>query len=884
VRTLDYPTIDLTQLARLAPAEVLVLTVNNRLARTLTAELAATIGAGTAELIPIEPWSNWLSNQVLERLYDSQTDGFGQVLNTQTSRLIWANVIEHIEAGRSLIDIDQLAVLASEADALLLNWQIDVPPAWHTPDFQRFVAWRQAYEARLQALNAIDAPRLSQPVGRWLAQGQIVLAPRVVLLGFTELSMAMRNLLDCMQQAGVQVEQLRLASQAGQVEVTQCAAATPQMEWAMALHWAREKLSANEQGRFAIVVPALQSQAAEARRCLEAQLSGHAYNVAVAPPLAQWGMARAMLAWLRVVVEFFEHGQIEPEVGGDALLAGYCAASQSEAGARALIDARWREYGQLTVTLSQWHTALVDLPQLSDAWAQAQEIWQTWPPGTSGWFEWANRFRAVLGALGFPGQGAQSSVQYQTTVALDQLLSAVAVLDDTLAPPTIGQAWQMLSRLAHQTLFQPQRDRSARLDVLGLLEAEGGRWDGVWVMGVSDDVLPAMVRPNPLIPVAALARAGAPRSTAQREYEWARELMQALRQSAPEVIFSWAERDGEQPKRPSPLVSDLPARAVDATVGVITPDPLVLCDWSDETSIALASQEHIGGGVGVLQAQARNPKWAFFRYRLGVRGLLPYARTPSLNDRGNLLHEVLRALWDRWGEQSQMLQQIEQPNWPAELEALVQKVAAHTLAHWPRVLRALECHRATMLVASWVRVEAKRSPFKVVERESKYLLERGGLALRLTMDRIDQLQDGQCVVIDYKSGKKLPNYARDWQPPLSGDLQLLVYATVLQSQPRRPDALVWIHLHPSALAMVGVADDDVQLEGVQSWSALKWAQGSWTEQLARWDAQIGELADAFAKGLNDNRFWRAEDARYCDIGALLGLHMDLEQESELDDD
>ncbi|WP_262357983.1 hypothetical protein, partial [Bordetella pertussis] len=58
--------------------------------------------------------------------------------------------------------------------------------------------------------------------------------------------------------------------------------------------------------------------------------------------------------------------------------------------------------------------------------------------------------------------------------------------------------------------FQPQRDPSARLDVLGLLEAEGGAWDGIWVLGLTDDVLPASPKPNPLLPLAVLRQVGAP--------------------------------------------------------------------------------------------------------------------------------------------------------------------------------------------------------------------------------------------------------------------------------------------------------------------------------------------------------------------------------------
>lgn len=884
MRTLDYPVVTLNELTRLPAADVIVLTVNNRLARTLTTELAAEIGAGSTELVAIQPWSSWLSQQVLERQYDSQTDSYDQVLTAQASRLLWADVIDTLEAGRSLVDVDQLASLAADADALLLNWHIDVPLAWHTPDFSRFLVWRAAYEDRLRALNVVDAPRLSRPVGRWIADGQIALPPHVILLGFTELSAAMRALLDQIQAAGAQIGQLTLAIPNATPQLSQCGAATPEAQWALALQWARDKLDRHAQGRFAIVVPALQRDATEARRRLQTQLNGHAFNVAVAPPLAQWGLARAMLAWLRVVVAFARQGHIEPEFGAQALLAGGCVASQREAGARALIDARWRQQGLLTITTDQWDQALSRLPELSVAWQQAQAVWQSWPRSTSRWFDWANRFRTVLAALGFPGEGSQSSVQYQTTAAIDQLITTLAGLDDLLPAPSLHEAWQMLSRLAQQTLFQPQRDRSARLDVLGLLEAEGGRWDGVWVMGVTDDVLPAMVRPNPLIPVVALARAGAPRSTAQREYQWAQELTHALGQSAPEVVFSWAERDGEQPQRASPLISGLPSRAVQASVTSVNLDPVAWSEWDDEPSIALREDEVIGGGVGVLQMQATNPKWAFFRHRLGARGLPPYARSPRLAERGTLLHEVMRVLWDRWGAQAQMLKHVNEPGWATELATCVERTAARTLSQWPKVLRELEIQRAVDLLNGWLAIEAQRGPFKVIERESTYRFERAGLTLNVALDRIDELPQGELVVIDYKTGANLPNYAKDWQHRLLGDLQLLVYASVLHTQGRAPCALVWAHLYPGQLALAGLADESVELDQTKAWDSLPEARASWTAQLAYWDGQIGALAQGFAQGHNRNCFWRAIDARYCDISALLGLHFDPDDEVEVSDD
>lgn len=877
MRELPFASISLDDLSALPAANTLVLTVNNRLARTLTAAIAQTVQGGAAELVKIEPWAAWLTNQVVERLYAGGDDGFSRVLDTQTNRLVWADAIAASEGERSLIDIDQVAAIAADADALMLNWHINVPNALYTPDHERFLGWRQAYEAQLAKLDAIDVARVAGHVARWIRHQAMALPDHLVLMGFTELSASMQDVLKAMQAAGVQVSQLALLQPDASSNVTKIALSTPEQQWACAIAWAAAQLTANPEGRYAIVVPSLQSEATEARRLLARALGDTPYNVAVAPPLAHWPLGCAMLSWLKLVIELGEYGAVEPALAGQALLAGGCAGSASEAGARAMLDAHWRERQSLVLTQAQWTDDITGLPKLSEAWQGAMVQWQAVAGKKHSWLDWANGFRCVLGALGFPGEGTQTSVQYQLTRALDQLMSALAVLDDSLDSPDARGAWQMLARLARQTLFQPQRDPNARLDVLGLLEAEGGRWDGIWIMGMTDDVLPAVVSPNPLIPVHALAQAGAPRSTAQREYEWAALMMQALQQAGEEVIFSWAERDGEQPNRPSPFLADIPMRASSSDDRELF-RPAQTETWTDEPSLPLTPDESIRGGVSVLQTQAANPLWAFFQHRMGVKGLPAHAQWPATFDRGNFLHKVLELLWTQWGDQSRMLAHIAKPGWPDELHALVDRVAADKLSQWPHALRDLEKARGLEVINAWLAFEASREPFKVIEREGDHHFIEGSLSLKLTIDRIDELATGQRVVFDYKSGSKLPQPGNDWQSMSLRNAQLLVYASTLTAEGRAPDALAWIWLHAARVQVKGLSGDSVQLPGIALLDEQKWADLDWDEQMKRWDARVRQLAREFAAGDHDNRFWQHKDMEYCTIKPLLRVHAEVDDE------
>src|SRR5690606_3343578 len=140
-------------------------------------------------------------------------------------------------------------------------------------------------------------------------------------------------------------------------------ATDPDAEWRLAAQWAAAQLVQNPQGRFAIVSPRLEADVALAHRCLRAELSIDAtgavasgrplpFNIAVAPAIADWPLARAAIAWLRVLAEFSQGHHCAPSDLGGALLAGGCIAHRQEASGRALIDALWRRQAKIKISVA----------------------------------------------------------------------------------------------------------------------------------------------------------------------------------------------------------------------------------------------------------------------------------------------------------------------------------------------------------------------------------------------------------------------------------------------------------------------------------------------------------------------------------------------------
>ncbi|MGE8691382.1 MAG: PD-(D/E)XK nuclease family protein [Achromobacter sp.] len=877
----SYPDLSLPDIGGMPAADTLVLTVNNRLSRRMTLELAGLLRQErqVSELPRILPLSAWLAESANELAFEADDGVPAYRLDSFATQLVWTEAIRTEEAERVLLDASQAARLAMDADLLMDEWDLHVPSGADTDEYRGFAKWRERYRRTLAGIDAEDANQGYARVLEALEQGRLATPRQLVLAGFTDLSPRFRRLLRAFEAQGTEVAQWRDAQRA-ESTARRYVAADQGAEWRAAAAWAAGCLKAHPHGRYAIVSPQLEAESPFARRILSQALAGHggepafAFNVAVGRPLNEWPMARAALAWLRALAECAAGKGCDVAVLGAALLAGHCAGDVRDRARLAAIDARWRRQARLHVSPQEWRKLLADIPPLAQAWNQALEIW------TQGGRQatcdvWMLRMKAALTALGFPGEAVLDSVGYQVMGALGDALGSFSAL-----APAAGRlgglaAVKLLESVARSASFQPQRDPLARLDVLGLLEAEGGYWDGVWILGLTDDVLPASPKPNPLLPLAVLRQAKAPRATPEREREWAEGMYAALCRCAPDIIVSHAHMDGERELRPSPLVASAaptqwtPPEA--AAVAVLPQESL-----DDGQGPPLAAGNRGGGGLDVLDTQARNPLWAFVRHRLGGRELAPYADAATVNVRGQFLHKALELLWGMMPDQETLHELMAAGRLSALLEQAVAQAAEAELQDYSPALKALECQRAHAVLASWLDLEAQRLPFAVAQVEKNHQWQRGALTLKLRLDRIDSLDDGRNVIVDYKTGVAAAKPEPDWSRSRPVNVQLPFYASVLADAAGGDVAgLVLAQVHARQIAAQGLADEDLGMPGVTLASESKYFDGlSWPQIRERWRVAIEALADEYVAGYAANVAYRRDDLKYCDALPFLRLHLD----------
>jgi len=216
--------------------------------------------------------------------------------------------------------------------------------------------------------------------------------------------------------------------------------------------------------------------------------------------------------------------------------------------------------------------------------------------------------------------------------------------------------------------------------------------------------------------------------------------------------------------------------------------------------------------------------------------------------RGKLIHTILQNVWTKLKTQEELLGM--EPQVLAELvreitnEAVDEKVYRYQQTFTDR-FKKMESERLCLRVLQWLELEKQRPPFEVIGTEEEaYVTLNGDTTIRVVIDRIDQLEDGRKLVIDYKTGVVSPG---QWFGDRPEDPQLPLYSMATKGDIA---ALVIAQLRAGEMAFKGAAEEAGLLPKVNSFDKLrvKDLKGSWEEVLAEWGNTMNKLVKEFQDG------------------------------------
>ena len=801
----------------------------------------------SADVLPLSGWQR-REAEALARAAPATTP---RLLAAVEEWYLWRSCTLEAVRELTLLDGSALAGGLAQAAELARDWQIPIERALPGSEAELLALTRQAFAQRCRELASLDAATLlerhtPQEPAPWRC-GFLSTPPRYAMLPSPPPAAAMT------------VPTLQRPADAAE-EAEQIAA------------WCAEQLVRNAKARLLVIAPGSEGGrerladairgALDPRAVLSADPAAEGWvGIEGGEALSQQPMIAQALATL---------GWLSGESFDFATLSHWLNApqwSQPSAALRAHLALLLAERGLVSFSLRTLLNALEQLPpplaEAARAFAlQLATAAARLPAGRASPRQWAERCSAALLSARWPGDLAADGPGQQTLSRWHEFLEEFAQLNASVAALTRHEALELLRALAARSRYRPA-DEDLTVTVSAALADPVVRYDGIWACGLSADVLPQPVQPDPFLPLAAQLRAAIPSASSAGRLREAHALLQRWRASTPQLVLSVPLLREDTELQMSPLLAAWPPQARAARLPALA-QRLHRADqtesFSDERGVPWDRRRRLPRGTRTLELQNLCAFRAYAELRLNA--VTPQTPEPGIAAtlRGQLLHAALQFLWEELRD-SRALAQLSDTALEACIARSVTRASRLLLQQGPRGRRrraaeqqldmfsitppvlTRECRRAARLIRALCERERSRPPFVVEAAERSVPLTLGGATLEMRLDRIDRLADGGHAVLDYKSGAW--RGAADWLGARPSYPQLLAYTQALSDVA----AFATVHIHARGVRFDGLARTADVLPEVETLAASELPpQAAWAAQLARWRATLEDLIAAFLAG------------------------------------
>lgn len=888
----------------LIKAGATVVTVNARLSRYLRSryDMDMEKSGHTAWPTPvIIPLFSWLENLWAENWPDRP------VLSAIRAQTLWEKVVsEDRLLSEEIMSSRGVAKTAYDAYSLIREYCITLPEdIYLTEEAKGLKRWSEMYDGEVGRLGFIEPASLPDRVIRLVREGRIDIRGMVVFAGFDELTPRVASLIRAIEGKGGKVEfwpfhpetpnsqpptpnPISIRGYADEVE-----------EVIQAARWARRSLLPDM--RIGFIVPDIERYKGVIRREFTAELNPEAvfpwkdtkevFNISLGAPLTDEPIVKAALD----ILSISEDGQDINKISA-ILLSPYFAATDEEYFSLAGLDARLKRENRFKVSISEicW---MMDRKPMNDM-AMFRKRLESWTAslkegrGNLLPSRWADNLSKLLNDTGWPSERhTLSSAEFQALKAWNKLLEGFASLDDVLGRISRTEAVSCLSKIANDTIHQPE-SLECPIQVMGLLESSGIYFDHVWILGAHADSLPALPSPNPFIPLFIQKRLNLPHSTPERELSFSKRLVNRVLSSAHSIDVSYPKVLDKKEVFVTPLfdhTENPPLEKGDAG-GFISESSRLkdavhsmsfIGDMPPDMDIPPSGEElgMTSGGTSIIKDQSWCPFRAFAIHRLRACGIETPGLGLSAQNRGTIIHSSLKAFWDSLSDSAGLREIIERNDLERIIRDSVIEAFRRSYQIEPLSERYLELEkeRVADILREWIKVaESERGDFIVEKREYTTDITIEGLKITARLDRIDMMDDGKKIIIDYKTGECSKN---DWLTERPRDPQLLVYNLVDSF-----DAISFARIKPGECGFIGISKEDEMLPGVVSFEKdaklREKLQGinTWEELTESWKGVVNDLARQFMEGKNEvDPIEKACD--YCNLKGLCRIfEADIETE------
>lgn len=451
--------------------------------------------------------------------------------------------------------------------------------------------------------------------------------------------------------------------------------------------------------------------------------------------------------------------------------------------------------------------------------------------------EWIELFAKRLALFGFPGIIPLEEETHQVLGKFFDCIEQFQTASCIVPQLSLDDALNHLQKNCQEQIHQPPQNYHG-IHIMGWLEASGFCGDALWICHFQSHLVPESPSFSPVLPIHWQKEQGLARTQRDKEFEMGQRMLNRFIHAHPHlpIVISYAQKVQQEPLWPSPLLPDwvaYQARSIEQCLPQLETYQQTYCiPYPKEQSIPQ-------GGYQILASLAKCPFHAFAQYRLKTKELNKEDIGFNASERGRIVHRALQYIWSNLKDQKELLaKSAEELDFICltAIEKSLEEFSKDRPYSMDKLLKDLEKQQLLKNLQPVLEFDKNRPHFKVKGLEETLHLEIDEWAFKLRYDRLDELDNGALLMIDYKSSIPSP---LPWYDERPIHPQILMYALAQANI----QYLMFLGIKPQEFKTSGLGANDVELPN------MKISKEDWVQMQQTWLFTLQNLITEFKTGI-----------------------------------
>jgi len=877
--------LDFAPIKKQITQETLILTPNSRTQKAVLSGQIATISTNDViESLDVYSLSQWLENLWQEL-------SFYHVLPKRISNLVvksWFEEIINKENEWSLTNSSGVADKVLQAYQNLIHWNhsINDLEEGDSTEIDYFKQWVNAFEQFCKSCHLISSFSTIQFLTSHIDELVSVLPKQILMVGFNQLTPLEKDFLQGLENRSIKVNYYNHSiypNKSVQIEF-----ASYQDELAFSAEYAKKY--SNDDVSIGIVVEQLSSHLTEVHQAFSqafhpledkpwVALTKPQYNVSAGLSLADQPLVVIGLLLLKTNRKGFSlenlqllkntpllgWGKFEPEI--KYFLHQQCLLARKNYSLAFLLKQiqESENSGQLKLLFERLNFIL----EASSNRATIEHFIEHWKSRLEAW-QWEVESSELLPKF--------NDFEQQARKQFVSVIEACSEFKEIVGQISNNDAIKFLEKSARQTACQVATDRT-NVQVLGILEATGLQFDHLILVGFNANNWPQKNKINPFLPLLFQRENNMPGSSAEREFEYAKDLSNTLLNSSKYLTVTSSDTESNDSNNASPFFAHLEvADKTDFIEEMLVEPPTSQYQWIEDSNIDLSAQS-IAGGAYLLSDYAKCPFMSLTKYQLRLFAYEMPEVGIDARTKGSWLHETMELIWKKIKTKQKLVSMSDEALDQLVEEQLKKSLLSHQsylLAISSEEIIELELAKLKRLILEWMLIEKNKDDFLVDGFEKECEITLSDLTLKFRIDRVDLNEDNEIEIIDYKSGST--NY-KNWFGVRPTEAQMPAY--VLSQKDKKISGLSYARIKTGEVAQSGLSfingdssEKDVliteQFVSHKKTAPIKISSiDKYNKLITQWENSLNRIAKGIKSGFMPvSPKDQSQACNYCDFGSL----------------